>query len=93
LVEVRKTKKGVLGMKVNQITGETDLSLFTEETVNSQKLTLSELRAEIPGMVQSALRRELAARQRVVADRERAAAIHAHSGDHLAPRKSRNTIF
>jgi hypothetical protein len=38
LVEVRKTKKGVLGMKVNQITGETDLSLFTEETVGGNNV-------------------------------------------------------
>jgi hypothetical protein len=78
-------KTGV-DMKVNPITGEVDLRLLPEETAYARNRTLSELRAEIPAIVERELRKHLAARQRVIAHREQAAAIHAHSGDHLALR-------
>jgi hypothetical protein len=61
-------------MKANPVTGEVDLRLFPEETAASRKLTLSELRAEIPAIVERELRKQLAAHQP-------AATIHAHSGD------------
>jgi hypothetical protein len=63
-------------LKVNRFTGEVDLNLFPEEP---KKLTLSELRDQIPIMVERELRTQLAAHQH----REFVAAIHEHSGGGL----------
>ena len=49
---------------------------ITPEAVQPENLTLDELHAVLPGIVQKVVRKQLTERHRVIAARERAVAMH-----------------